>query len=108
MPLKKSKRKKKTSKTGKRPIVRASAGLTWLRRREFRLGVLAACIVSLLAAIFYTVYLDVLIRSQFEGKRWALPARVYARPMELYAGEDLTKTDLLAELRFLNYREGRD
>ena len=34
----------------------------------------------------YTVYLDATIRSSFEGKKWQLPARVYARPLELYAG----------------------
>lgn len=108
MPLKKAKRKNKTSKTRKPSSTRGSGGGGWFRRRQFRVGLLVAGIVAALAAMLYVVYLDVVIRSQFEGKRWSLPARVYARPLELYAGEDLAKTGLLEELRFLNYREGRD
>ena len=33
------------------------------------------------------IYLDVQVKSKFEGKRWALPAKVYARPLELYPGQ---------------------
>src|SRR5690606_32970813 len=105
---KKSKRKKRPSKTRKPSSARVAGGGGWFRRRRFRVGLPVAGIVAALAAILYVVYLDVVIRSQFEGKRWSLPARVYARPLELYAGEDLAKADLLEELRFLNYREGRD
>ncbi|MBN1378209.1 MAG: penicillin-binding protein 1B [Gammaproteobacteria bacterium] len=62
--------------------------------------------VLFVSALLYVVYLDAVIRIKFEGKRWSLPARVYARPMEIYPGESLTKEDLLAELKFLNYRPG--
>lgn len=48
--------------------------------------------------------LDKTVRTQFEGKRWALPARVYARPLELYPGMNIKPEDLGAELRDLNYR----
>lgn len=56
-------------------------------------------------AISYTVSLDNQVRGQFEGKRWALPARVYARPLELYPGMSLNPKDLAAELRELGYVE---
>ena len=62
--------------------------------------------VLLVSALLYVVYLDAVIRVKFEGKRWSLPARVYARPMELYPGEALSKKELLTELQFLNYRPG--
>jgi len=42
--------------------------------------------------LFFAAYVlqqDDLVRSQFEGKRWALPARVFARPLELYEGQNL-------------------
>jgi len=65
----------------------------WLR--------LALLPVLLLAA--YTVYLDVQVRRQFDGKRWSLPARVYARPLELYVGQELTAEQFQAELRALYY-----
>ncbi len=52
----------------------------------------------------YVVHLDNTIREQFEGKRWALPARVYARPLEIYAGLALDPDNLAQQLRLLSYR----
>jgi penicillin-binding protein 1B len=52
----------------------------------------------------YIVWLDYQVRHQFTGKRWSLPARVYARPLELYAGLELSAEQLLSELRALHYR----
>lgn len=56
----------------------------------------------------YVIYLDIIVRDQFEGKRWALPARVYARPMELYAGRPLTPDQLAQELERLGYHAVRE
>jgi penicillin-binding protein 1B len=64
-----------------------------------------ALLVGVLLAASYVVYLDVTVRARFEGKRFALPARVYARPLELYPGLKLRATELLAELSLLGYRE---
>jgi penicillin-binding protein 1B len=58
-----------------------------------------------LAAAGFTLYLDLRVRSEFEGRRFALPARIYARPLELHAGLRLPLADLEAELRELGYRE---
>ena len=52
----------------------------------------------------YVVYLDVSIRIKFEGKRWEIPAHVYARPLELYQGKKLTGRQLELELDQLGYR----
>lgn len=46
------------------------------------------------------------MRSHFEGKRWALPARVYASPLEIYPGRHLSAVDLGEELVALGYRSG--
>ena len=51
--------------------------------------------------------LDREITSRFEGRRWALPARIYARPLELYAGKKLTGVTLVEELELLGYRRGK-
>jgi len=51
----------------------------------------------------YIVYLDFQIRSQFEGKRWAIPARVYARPLELYPQARLNADQFENELKVLAY-----
>ena len=60
--------------------------------------------VVLLAAGF-TLYLDFRVRDEFEGRRFALPARIYARPLELHAGLRIPQADLEDELRQLGYRE---
>jgi len=48
--------------------------------------------------------LDKEITTRFEGRRWELPARIYARPLDLYAGKELKKKDLEQELELLGYR----
>ena len=53
----------------------------------------------------YALSLDGTVRSKFEGKRWAIPAKVYSRPLELYTGANLSKADVLAELELLHYRQ---
>ena len=53
----------------------------------------------------YGLWLDYRVTTQFEGKRWALPARVYARPLELYEGLTLRPSNLETELKALNYRQ---
>jgi penicillin-binding protein 1B len=52
----------------------------------------------------YVLYLDHLVVKQFEGRRWTLPAQVYASPLELYAGLPLTPPELEHELQRLHYR----
>ncbi|MEA3277251.1 MAG: transglycosylase domain-containing protein [Pseudomonadota bacterium] len=61
-----------------------------------------------LAGVLYAIHLDGLVRAKFEGKRWALPARVYARPLELYAGRPLSAEAMEGELGRLEYRKVND
>ncbi|MGE5154299.1 MAG: penicillin-binding protein 1B [Bdellovibrio bacteriovorus] len=68
-----------------------------------RLLLLIALAVGL-AGVLYGVHLDRVVRGKFEGQRWALPARVYARPLELYAGRPLTPEQVQGELDRLGYR----
>jgi len=58
-----------------------------------------------LAGVLYSVHLDGIVRAKFEGQRWALPARVYARPLELYVGKPLSPAALEGELERLQYRK---
>ena len=50
------------------------------------------------------IYLDAVVQEKFSGKRWTIPAKVYARPLELFAGQKLNKQDFLIELNALGYR----
>jgi len=52
----------------------------------------------------YLGYLDFNVREQFEGKRWAIPARVYTNPIDLYAGYAQPIEKLEALLKMLHYR----
>lgn len=56
-------------------------------------------------ALVWLIWTDHKVRTQFEGRRWALPARVYARPLELYAGKAQSLSDTRSELALLGYRE---
>jgi penicillin-binding protein 1B len=72
-----------------------------------RFLVVVALAVSLVG-VLYAIRLDGTVREKFEGKRWALPARVYARPLELYVGLPLTPETLEDELERLEFRQVED
>src|SRR5216110_878297 len=80
--------------------------LRYLRLRYLGWAALALAF----AAAVCTLYLDSRVRSEFEGRRFALPARIYARPLELHVGLHIPQQDVEQELRDLGYpdvaREG--
>jgi len=61
-------------------------------------------LVGVVLAALMLVYLDAVVRTKFEGKRWSLPAKVYARPLELYAGLHMSRPQLVEVLDQLGYR----
>ncbi|MGZ4954678.1 MAG: penicillin-binding protein 1B [Methylobacter sp.] len=81
----------------KKPTQRSTSH--WLRNT-----VLISIFAFAFALLSYLGYLDYNVRTQFEGKRWAIPARVYASPVELYAGYNLTSTKFEELLQTLHYR----
>ena len=60
--------------------------------------------VLLVLGVVALIYLDAQIRHRFEGHRWSLPAKVYARPLELFTGQQLAQGQLKFELTQLGYR----
>ena len=66
---------------------------------------LGAGLLATIALGVYVAYLDHRITTTFEGRRWSLPARVFARPLELFAGRELSADELERELELLRYRE---
>ncbi|MDO8267012.1 MAG: penicillin-binding protein 1B [Moraxellaceae bacterium] len=83
--------------------------LSRVRSRGFILTAILVLLVLFLAGCIalglWLVSLDTVVREKFEGKRWAIPARVYARPLELYGGAPLALSDVREELAILNYRQ---
>jgi penicillin-binding protein 1B len=64
-------------------------------------GILLAAIVAI-----WIVHLDRVVTREFQGRLWSVPARVFAAPLELYAGAPLSANDLEQELHRLHYRRG--
>ncbi len=65
-----------------------------------KLSLVGVVILAVLMA-----YLDAKVRDKFEGKRWALPAKVYARPLEMYPGLALKPKYLKQELEQIGYQQ---
>ena len=53
----------------------------------------------------FVLHLDLRVQAEFEGRRFALPARIYARPLELHTGLRIAPGDIEDELRELGYRQ---
>jgi penicillin-binding protein 1B len=86
MPRRRKARKKKSSP-------RKHSGFPWFK--------LTLTLVFVTAV--YVFYLDFRVRHEFEGKRWELPARVYAQSTELYAGMPVDAAALAALLTANGY-----
>ncbi|RRJ82240.1 penicillin-binding protein 1B [Aestuariirhabdus litorea] len=63
-------------------------------------GLLAACVVG----GFLLAYLDAAVVSRFEGKKWAIPAKVYASPLEFYVGAPIDLESALEQIKLLGYQ----
>jgi penicillin-binding protein 1B len=62
-------------------------------------------LLLLLGLSGYIYYLDVTIRDAFDGRKFALPARVYGRALEVYPGLKLTRVQFAGEMKSLGYHE---
>lgn len=60
--------------------------------------------LALASGVAYVAYLDQQVRDMFEGKRWSLPARIYAHPSEIFQGAAFSAQDFEALLKNLKYR----
>lgn len=72
-------------------------------KKKQSLPILRIFLSLLFIFILYVIYLDFDVRSQFDGKKWSIPARVYARPLELYIGKPLTHEQINFELKNSGY-----
>ena len=62
---------------------------------------LGLCVLS----VGYIAWLDLRVTTAFEGKRWAVPARIYARALAIYPGMTISETELTHELVRSGYRK---
>lgn len=94
----KTSRRKSANRGRSRRKTAASPRVPWR-------GLLALTVLLTLLVGGYSLYLAKIVRVGFEGTRWAVPARIYARPLELYVGARVTAAQLAQELQFLGYRK---
>ena len=53
----------------------------------------------------YLTWVDLTVRAKFDGGRWATPARLYARPLEVHPGKLLTADEFEQELILTGYHQ---
>lgn len=76
-------------------------------KRSFKLNgwIIFQCIIIVLfCSAAYVIWLDHRVRTEFEGKKWSLPARVYASPLELFAGLPVTPLQIERQLQETGYQ----
>lgn len=72
----------------------------WLWRIFWKLSLIFLVLLSA-----YVIYLDAQIKHHFSGNKWQVPAQIYARPLQIEAGEEITRKEVLDELKLLGYRQ---
>ncbi len=95
-------RKKKTGKKTarrKRPARKRKPARSWPRRHPW----LSAFALASVTFALWVLSLDLRITRTFETRRWDLPARVHAQPLELFVGKALSADQLEQHLRQLGY-----
>jgi penicillin-binding protein 1B len=75
-----------------------------VKRKPFVSFLVKLSLVLVVAGLAWIFYLDATVRYTFAGKKWTTPAFVYARPLELYQGLELSAVDFDTELKLLGYR----
>ncbi len=61
-------------------------------------------VAVIVAGAIYVGQQDSVVREKFEGQRWEIPAKVYARPLELYTNAPLDAKAVVDELNLLGYK----
>ncbi len=94
------KRKKSAAghRKNKRRVRRAPAS------RMLRLALLVSGLVIGILLPWLS-WLNHVVTSEFEGRKWDLPSRVYARPLSLYPGLQLSTQALKSELSVAGYQQ---
>lgn len=76
-------------------------------QRGIGIFALLFCILIIGAFIAFSVYiirLDNVVRSKFEGQRWDLPAKVFARPLQVHNSAPVSQAEFIQELNLLGYK----
>jgi penicillin-binding protein 1B len=98
-------RKKSSAKRPKRAPKKAASRQPPVRRWWSWRFIGQLSLVLLVVAGVATAFLDAWVQKRFDSHQWQLPARVYARPVELYQGRQLSRDHLTRLLGLMRYRQ---
>ena len=89
-------------KTSRSPSAKRSASRQSSAQKKgwprWLVWLLRLMLVGLVLTLVGLVYLDAQVRAKFDGNKWTLPAKVFARPLSVYPGLLLSPEQLKAEL----------
>ena len=77
-------------------------------QRGIGIVALLFCILIIGAFLAFSVYLirlDNVVRTKFEGQRWDIPAKVFARPLQVYNNAPVSQAEFTQELQLLGYKD---
>ncbi len=104
MAPRRARRRKRAGKTALRNLLLWESGAYgWARWRVVIVWMVVAALATFGGYLFW---LNKEVTDQFEGRRWQVPARIFARPLEIYPGAALTPEQLMAELEVAGYQPG--
>lgn len=69
-------------------------------------ALLIVCVCALAVTFFWLKELDKTVSLRLQNALWEIPARVYARPLEIYSGLDIQPSQLITEMQNLGFRKG--
>jgi len=75
------------------------------KKKIYTLWLIQFIVIFSCISAAYILWLDYRIKSEFEVKKWSLPARVYASPLDVYKGQQLSLSRLERELLSVGYKE---
>ncbi|BFT28885.1 penicillin-binding protein 1B [Alteromonas sp. D210916BOD_24] len=90
----------KTKSTKSTPSKKEGGKRKWFMKLFWRL-----CLIGFVLIGAYAFYLDAQIKHAFSGNKWEVPAQIFARPLEISKGEEITPQEVIDELNLLGYRK---
>ncbi|NOX52782.1 MAG: penicillin-binding protein 1B [Gammaproteobacteria bacterium] len=74
---------------------------TWFKSL-IKFGLFVGVLIGVAA---FLIQVDRTITKTFEGRRWSVPAQVFAQPLELHQGAKISRAELQVELQRLGYHQ---
>ena len=77
---------------------KTAAGKSTTKRSWFFKLFWRVCLIGLVVLGAYAFYLDAQIKHAFSGNKWEVPAQIFARPLEVSKGEEITPQEVVNDL----------